>query len=142
MDQVNSSLASVTERQSASLAPLGVGADSFDDYTRHIKVADTHFRSGRFDEAAASYRAALVLQPQGELSDEAHYRLGLHALEDEDKDAAADHFRKVVIGTPGSRYFARAGTALADLLVQRREFASARRLLYTVIGARNRLDAA
>ena len=115
--------------------------ETLDDYSRLTKVGSTLFRSGQYEEAAKSYRAALKLYPTGNFSDEAHYHLGLCLLKGAEPDEAAKEFRAVVTHTPGSRYYARSAVEMSELLIQKKNFVQARRLLYMVLGSRDRLDA-
>ena len=141
MSQVAANLSNVQpETGPASLGGAST-PETLDDYSRLTKVGSTLFRSGQYEEAAKSYRAALKLYPTGNFSDEAHYHLGLCLLKGAEPDEAAKEFRAVVTHTPGSRYYARSAVEMSELLIQKKNFVQARRLLYMVLGSRDRLDA-
>jgi len=114
---------------------------SLDDYTHLLNTANARFQKGRFQEAAVSYGEALTMYPAGGLSDQAHYRLGMCMCRFGKPDSALEHFRAVVTSFPGSRYYARAALEMSYLLMSQKNYSQARRILYLIIGSRNRLEA-
>lgn len=141
MSTVAAKLSNAQSQTGPALVGGDPTSDALDDYSRLTQVGNTLFRSGQFEEAAESYRAALKLDPTGRFSDEARYHLGRCLLNADKPDEAVKEFRAVVTHTPGSRYYARSAVEMSELLIQKKNFVQARRLLYMVLGSRGRLDA-
>ncbi|MDH4351674.1 MAG: tetratricopeptide repeat protein, partial [Gemmatimonadota bacterium] len=55
---------------------------------------DLHYRAGRYDDAAASYRRAIALQ--ADLGDDVYFKLGNIAFRAGDQAAAAEHWTRTL----------------------------------------------
>jgi len=107
-----------------------------------LDAANAHYREGRFQEAAISFRAAAAADTGGQLSDEAHYRYGASLLKTGDSNGALREFQAVVTGSPGSPHFAASAIETARLLAEKQNYAQALRTLYQLLAARDRLSVA
>lgn len=141
LDRVEYRLALIQKAAEPTLVKKPEKAKSLDDYAYTLSTANTQFHKGQFQDACRSYEEALKMYPAGSLSDQAHYRLGLCLARLNRGDSALEHFRVVVTGFPGSRYYARAALEMSYLLMNKQNYAQARRLLYLIIGSQDRLEA-
>jgi tetratricopeptide (TPR) repeat protein len=107
-----------------------------------LDAANLRYREGQFQEAVASYRAAMETDLAASFNDETHYRYAQSLLKTGNLDGALAEFQTVEAGFPGSPYFASAATETARLLFQKKSFTQARRVLYELIAARDRLSPA
>jgi len=140
IDQVAGKLADAQAVAQPQPAETKSSEEAFDDYTRLIETAGSYFRSGQFREARRLYRSVIELFPAGSLSDQAHYHLGLCFLKADDTENALNHFRTVTTRFSGSRYFGRSALMMSELLMRKGNFVQARRILYLILGARDRLN--
>jgi tetratricopeptide (TPR) repeat protein len=108
-------------------------------YLSLLSEGNLQFQQGDFQAAARSYQAAISMDTDGTMGDEAHYRLALCLLKQEARDPALQEFLTIVRSHPGSGFFGRCCTGAARILMERGQFAQARRFLYMAIGARERL---
>jgi Tfp pilus assembly protein PilF len=80
------------------------------------------------------YQAALSADLSGQYSDAAHFGLGMCYLRSGQETRALEEFQTVIVRYPGSPKYARAAVEGVRLLMKRRQFAAARRILYQLIG--------
>ena len=139
VDRLESRLVATSLTETSSVDEPANVPKTFDDYTLALDQANAHFQEGHFQDAAKVYQEALKAFPSGSLSDLAHYRLGLCLVKLDRVSTAAEHFRVVTDSFQGSHYYGRAAIKLAESLIAEQKFAQARRILYSVIGARDRL---
>ncbi len=107
-----------------------------------LDAANLRYRDGQFQEAASSFRAAMDMDLAGSFTDETHYRYAQSLLKTGQFDGALAEFQTVETGFPGSPYFASAAMESAQLLFQKKSYAQARRVLYELMAARDRLGPA
>ena len=107
-----------------------------------LDAANLRYRDGQFQEAAAAYRMAMDSDLAASFTDETHYRYAQSLLKTGNADGALVEFQMVETGFPGSPYFASAATETARLLYQKKSYSQARRVLYELIAARDRLTPA
>ena len=103
-----------------------------------VNLGHTRYREGRFNDARRMYQAAVDADTSEQFSDEARYGLGMCFLKAGQSEEALAQFNVVVSRFPGSKKYARASVELARLLMARQRYSRARRLLYRVIGCRDR----
>jgi tetratricopeptide (TPR) repeat protein len=138
------------ERQIVTSEAHGAGGSAAGDRSRNpaleisglLDTANLHYREGQFQEAAASFRTAMEMDLGGSFTDETHYRYAQSLLKTGKFDGALAEFQAVEIGFPGSPYFASAAMETAQLLFQKKSYAQARRVLYELMAARDRLSPA
>jgi len=138
------------EKQIATSEVRGAGSSAAGDRSSHsapegsglLDAANLRYREGQFQEAAASYRMAMDMDLGGSFTDETHYRYGQSLLKTGKFDGALAEFQTVETGFPGSPYFASAAIETAQLLFQKKSYGQARRVLYEVMAARDRLSPA
>jgi len=140
MDEMTLKLSEIEAMTEPAPAIIIGEVGNFDDFTRMMKVGNTQFLNGHFDEAAQSYEAATTLDVSGKLSDEAHYRLGMCQIKTGQPEDAIREFRVVIENYPGSRHYAASALEMGELLMARQSFSQARRLFYMVLGSETRLD--
>ncbi len=107
-----------------------------------LDVANLRYREGQFQLAAASFRTAMDMDLGGSFTDETHYRYAQSLLKTGKYDGALAEFQTVEAGYPGSPYFASAAMETAELFFQKKSYAQARRVLYELMAARDRLSPA
>jgi tetratricopeptide (TPR) repeat protein len=138
------------ERQIATSEARGTGGSAAGDRSPRsapeksglLDAANLRYREGQFQEAAASFRAAMDMDLAGSFTDETHYRYAQSLMKTGKFDGALAEFQTVETGFPGSPYFASAAMETAQLLFQKKSYAQARRVLYELMAARDRLSAA
>jgi tetratricopeptide (TPR) repeat protein len=137
------------EKQIATSGAQRVGGPAGDHSPRPsnessglLDAANLRYRDGQFQEAVASYRTAMETDLAASFNDETHYRYAQSLLKTGNLDSALVEFQTVEAGFPGSPYFASAATESARLLFQKKSYAQARRVLYELIAARDRLSPA
>jgi TolA-binding protein len=138
------------ERQIATSEAYGAGGSAAGDRSRRsapessglLDAANLRYREGQFQEAAASFHAAMDMELVGSFTDETHYRYAQSLLKTGKFDGALAEFQTVETGFPGSPYFASAAMEAAQLLFQKKSYAQARRVLYELMAARDRLSPA
>jgi tetratricopeptide (TPR) repeat protein len=106
-----------------------------------LDAANADYREGRFRDAVNAYRAAAGVDTGGQFSDEAHYRYGASLLKIGEESSALSEFQAVVAGSPGSPHFAASAMETASLFMEKKNYAQARRTLYLLLAARDRLSA-
>lgn len=107
-----------------------------------LDAANLHYREGQFEEAADSFRTAMDMDLAGSFTDEMHYRYAQSLLKTGRFDGALAEFQTVEGAFPGSPYFASAAMESAQLFFQKKSYAQARRVLYELMAARDRLGPA
>ena len=138
------------ERRIATSDTRGAGGSAAGDRSPRLTpessglldAANLRYREGQFKEAAASFRTAMDMDLGGSFTDETHYRYAQSLLKTSQFDGALVEFQTVETGFPGSPYFASAAMETAQLLFQKKSYAQARRVLYELVAARDRLSAA
>jgi tetratricopeptide (TPR) repeat protein len=111
------------------------------DYYGLLAAGNLDLRNGRLSAAMAAFRAAIKADTQGHLADEAHFRLAeCHARQGQ-ADQAIEEYRLVISSYPGSPLYTKALAESAQLLIEKKEHAQARRLLYQLLACRDRLPA-
>jgi tetratricopeptide (TPR) repeat protein len=107
-----------------------------------LDAANLRYREGQFDEAVASYRAAMDMNLAGSFTDETHYRYAQSLLKTGRFDQALAEFQSIEVSFPGSSYFASAAMEAAQLLFQKKSYSQARRVLYELMAVKDRLSPA
>ena len=111
-----------------------------DSYYTLLATGNLDLRAGRITPALTAFRAAVKADARGQLADEAHFRLGECNLKLGATDDALAEFLLVTSGYPGSPYYPKALSESSRLLMKKKEYAQARRLLYQLLGCRGRLS--
>ena len=138
------------ERRITTSATRGGRSSAAGDRSAHfapessglLDAANLHYRDGQFQEAAASFRTAMEMDAGGSFTDETHYRYAQSLLKTGELGGALVEFQAVEAGFPGSPYFASAAMETAQLLFQKKSYGQARRVLYELMAARDRLSPA
>jgi len=105
-----------------------------------LDAANLRYREGQFKDAAAAYRAAMDMDLT--FADETHYRYAESLLKTGQFDHALEEFEIIETAFPGSPYFASSAMEAAQLLFQKKSYSGARRALYELMAARDRLGPA
>lgn len=111
-----------------------------DNYYTLLAAGNLDLRAERIEAAANSLRAAIKADANGQLADEAHFRLAECHIKQGARDEALAEFLLVVSGYPGSPFYPKALTESSRLLMAKREYAQARRLLYQLLACRGRVS--
>jgi tetratricopeptide (TPR) repeat protein len=145
-EDLQQSLQRMEQRMAASEARAGRaaagdrGSNLTADGPGLLDAANLRYREGQFQEAAASFRAAMDMNLA--FTDETHYRYAQSLLKTGQFENALTEFQAVESSFPGSAYFASAAMEAAQLLFQKKSYSQARRVLYELMAARDRLSPA
>lgn len=104
-----------------------------------LSEGNIQFNKGDIDSAIRNYRVAIAMDQNGAIGDEAHYKIAQCMMEKNSIDDGLQEYLTVVRLHPGGAYFGRACIGAADILIKRGNYSQARRFLYMVLGARDRL---
>jgi tetratricopeptide (TPR) repeat protein len=138
------------QRMDQRIATSGAVASAAADHSAHgaaestglLDTANLRYREGHYEQAAASFRTAMEMDSGGSFTDETHYRYAQSLLKIGRFDGALAEFQTVETGFPGSPYFASAAMQTAELLFQKKSYTQARRVLYELMAAKDRLSPA
>jgi tetratricopeptide (TPR) repeat protein len=142
LQQMENQIASAQTRRDGGSAAGEHSNRSSAEGSSLLDTANLRYRDGQFQEAASAYRSAMETDLAAPFNDETHYRYAQSLLKTGKLDGALAEFQTVESGFPGSPYFASAATETARLLFQKKSYAQARRVLYELIAARDRLSPA
>lgn len=111
-----------------------------DSYYTLLAAGNLDLRAGRTTAAVTAFRTAIKADARGQLADEAHFRLAECHLKLGAPDDALAEFLLVISGYPGSPFYPKALSESSRLLMKKKDYAQARRLLYQLLGCRGRLS--
>lgn len=130
-------LLKAADRESSYVAEES--SDPVGDFKSLVEQGNSYFADGKYDEACRTYQAAIESAPSDAVSSEARYNLGTCLAKAAKDDEAREQFRMLLSGPPGGPHYAHAALQMAQLLVKKKDYSQARRLLYQVVAVRDRL---
>jgi tetratricopeptide (TPR) repeat protein len=140
LERMEGRIAASDARGAGAAARENPSARSAPENSGLLDAANLRYREGQFQEAAASFHDAMDMKLT--FTDETHYRYAQCLLKTNQFESALVEFQTVETAFPGSPYFASAAMETAQLLFQKKSYGQARRALYELMAARDRLSPA
>lgn len=137
LQTLNEKLAEIHEDTRGKSA-ISKNAATSETFSSLMAKAHIDFHNRDYRSAAEGYQEAIAADETKTKSDEAHYHLGVCLNRMNDPEHAMEEFLTVVAIFPGSGYFARSALEAARMQMEKQHFGQARRLLYQLLGAKDR----
>lgn len=143
MNQMQTALVRLESRLAQAAAkrdsPAYIDAATITDAGALTTSGNIEARDGNFAKALGLFKAAIAADRSGRYTEEAHFRCAQCLFNMGEPLAAIEEYRLIIAEYRGGKFFAAATVEAARLLMDRREFLQARRLLYQLTAMQARM---